>query len=189
MQRHLDQTLFTPGDPGAADKRWIDIHTSFTMRQVACRAVRLTLVNLSPEIVDLSVSATEVLGRTEFYELQFGWRREATRSCHVDILPEMLDCIGRDDCMLDIRAQKRVQQLFVSNAVLLVQPQCFEQMVGFGFIIRVKVLHPLASRGDHCVRIAPAQFDSGPVTNAVDWVFEIFQQCRDGLTMNLDGLL
>ena len=60
---------------------------------------------------------------------------------------------------------------------------------GLLFHLRVEALHPLASRGDHGLGISTTQLDTGPVTNTVHRVLEVFEQRLDRLAVNLDRLL
>ncbi len=81
-------------------------------------------------------------GRIEFHELLFRFCGECAGPGRVDILPEVLHGVCRDDRMADLGIQQLIQQGLIAYAVLLVQPKRLQQMVGFGFIIRIKVLHP-----------------------------------------------
>ena len=151
--------------------------------------MRLALVDLGTQLVDSPVGSTQVLGGIELDKFHLRGRRKSARSGRIHVLPEMLHGVGRDDRVLDVGTQQRIEQLFILNAVLLVQPQCLEKMVGLGFIVRVKVRHPLDRRRDDGVRVTAAQFDSSPVANPVDRMFEVLQQRLDGLVVNLDRLL
>ena len=125
----------------------------------------------------------------EFDELDFSRSDKSIRATGVDVKPEVFDGVGGHRGVAYARCQQHVQQRFVLHIVLLVQPQRFEQVMRFGFIVRVKVGHPFLCCSDDFRRITAAQFDAGAMPDAIDGVFEVVEQHRNGFSMNLDRLL
>ena len=63
----------------------------------------------------------------------------------------------------------------IANVVLLMQPECFEKVMGIFLFLGIELLHPLFSGGDDFRRVAFAEFNAGAVAYAIDWVLQIGQ--------------
>ena len=81
------------------------------------------------------------------------------------------------------------EQFDVLDVVLLMQPECFEQMMGVFFLVRIELLDPLLGGGDDFLGVALAEFDARAMANAIDGRFQILEQSGDRLAVDGDRLL
>ena len=117
--------------------------------------MRVTLVDLSTQFVNFLVCGIESFWGIEFDEFDFSGSNKSAGT-GVDVVPEVLDRVGCQGSVWHRRGQQRIEQTFVFHIVLLMHPQCFEKMMSFSFMVRIKALHPLLSGCDDGFRITTA---------------------------------
>ena len=189
VQHRFREPLLAAEHPRAADERRVDHPQALAVRLVAGHAVGLALVDGRPCLVGLEIGAGEVRGGHERHDLPLRLRQEAARAGLVDLVPEVLDGGGGDRRVAHLRGKHFFEQRVVAHAVLLVQPEGLEQMMGLGLVVGIEALHPGLRGGDHVLRGTAGQFDPRAVPHAVHRRLQVLEERLDRLPVDRDGLL
>ena len=81
------------------------------------------------------------------------------------------------------------EQTFVHPVERLADPQCLHQGVLIGGLFGIEPFDPFLQRSDHRLRVAGAEFDSGPGAHVVFRFFQEVEQFRDGCAGDLRRIL
>ena len=89
-----------------------------------------------------------MLGWVKFHKFNRRRGGEAAGSGSINLMPEVVDCPGGHDGMPDRRVQQFLQQVFVLDVVLLMQPEGLEQVVGLGLVVAILRRQPGTNADD-----------------------------------------
>ena len=73
--------------------------------------------------------------------------------------------------------------------MLLMKPQCFQQVVCFDLIVRVEIFAPLLCCSNHSIGVSSTELHACSMSYAINGMLQVLEQGLDGLTRDFDWFL